>query len=216
MFSSTAEAFARTAGHDIDEDITSIQNRQAIQKLVLAGRMGDAIAMTNRLYPGFLLRHPSLHFMLKVRQFIEMVSGNDTTESDVLGQGSTCLTETRFKNASPGTMQDNTTETRTTPSRGTAINSTSAPNSLTFEVDENQMEVDLQSSSSSTTASVPAAQASSSQQISNDNAQHQNGYRNSENGSIQAEGSNTNSRSVMNGNLNNTSHKYHLLMPNNW
>ena len=65
-FSSTAEAFARTAGQDIDEDITSIQNRQAIQKLVLAGRMGDAIAMTNRLYPGFLQRHPSLHFMLKV------------------------------------------------------------------------------------------------------------------------------------------------------
>ena len=91
-----------------------------------------------------------------------MVSGNDTTESDVLGQGtwsnsshinsatsayqgshvpqdlnniagSTSLTETRFKNAPPGTMQDNTTETRTTPSRGTAINSTSAPNSLTFE-----------------------------------------------------------------------------------
>merc|ERR1719322_1535840 len=87
-FSSTAEAFARTAGQDIDEDITSIQNRQAIQKLVLAGRMGDAITMTNRLYPGFLQRHPSLHFMLKVRQFIEMVSGNDTTESDVLGQGS--------------------------------------------------------------------------------------------------------------------------------
>ena len=66
-FSSTAEAFARTAGQDIDEDITSIQNRQAIQKLVLAGRMGDAIAMTNRLYPGFLQRHPSLHFMLKVK-----------------------------------------------------------------------------------------------------------------------------------------------------
>ena len=65
-FSSTAEAFARTAGQDIDEDITSIQNRQAIQKLVLAGRMGDAITMTNRLYPGFLQRHPSLHFMLKV------------------------------------------------------------------------------------------------------------------------------------------------------
>ena len=91
-----------------------------------------------------------------------MVSGNDTTESDVLGQGTwsnssyinsatsayqdshvpqnlnntagtTSLTETRFKTAPPGTMQDNTTETRTTPSRGTAINSTSAPNSLTFE-----------------------------------------------------------------------------------
>ena len=73
-FSSTAEAFARTAGQDIDEDITSIQNRQAIQKLVLAGRMGDAIAMTNRLYPGFLQRHPSLHFMLKVNIYYVGVS----------------------------------------------------------------------------------------------------------------------------------------------
>jgi len=161
-FSSTAEAFARTAGQDIDEDITSIQNRQAIQKLVLAGRMGDAITMTNRLYPGFLQRHPSLHFMLKVRQFIEMVSGNDTSESEVVGQGSwsnsslinsatsayqgshplqelkntsiASSTETQFRSGSQGTMQDNTLQTGSN-SRGTAIpsNSTSAPNSLTFE-----------------------------------------------------------------------------------
>ena len=71
-FSSTAEAFARTAGQDIDEDITSIQNRQAIQKLVLAGKMGDAIAMTNKLYPGFLQLNPSLHFMLKVTDILQM------------------------------------------------------------------------------------------------------------------------------------------------
>jgi len=309
-FSSTAEAFARTAGQDIDEDITSIQNRQAIQKLVLAGRMGDAITMTNRLYPGFLQRHPSLHFMLKVRQFIEMVSGNDTSESEVVGQGSwsnsslinsatsayqgshplqelkntsiASSTETQFRSGSQGTMQDNTLQTGSN-SRGTAIpsNSTSAPNSLTFEestmssignrtnvssdvqepgeevdrimedtmmdshpegqissspissstvpngssasntssssssrsgdttsqsvfeVDENQMDVDQQSSSSSITASVPVAPTSSSHQMSDDNVSagnvHQNGYRN---GSIQQGGTGANSRLVMNGNLN--------------
>ena len=39
--------------------------------------MGEAINLTEKLYPGFLQRQPALHFMLKVRQFIEMVSGND-------------------------------------------------------------------------------------------------------------------------------------------
>jgi len=72
-----AEAFAKSTGQEIDEDWTNIRNRQAIQKLVLAGRMGEAINLTEKLYPGFLQRQPALHFMLKVRQFIEMVSGND-------------------------------------------------------------------------------------------------------------------------------------------
>ena len=91
-----------------------------------------------------------------------MVSGNDTSESEVVGQGSwsnpslinsatsayqgshplqelknttiASSTETQFRSGSQGTMQDNTPQTGST-SRGTAIpsNSTSAPNSLTFE-----------------------------------------------------------------------------------
>ena len=61
-----AEAFAKSTGQDIDEDWTNIRNRQAIQKLVLAGKMGEAIQLTDRLYPGFLQSHPALHFMLKV------------------------------------------------------------------------------------------------------------------------------------------------------
>jgi len=77
-----AEAFAKSTGQDIDEDWTNIRNRQAIQKLVLAGKMGEAIQLTDRLYPGFLQSHPALHFMLKVRQFIEMVSGNDEDDDD--------------------------------------------------------------------------------------------------------------------------------------
>lgn len=72
-----------------------------------------------------------------------------------------------------------------------------------FEVDENQMDVDQQSSSSSITASVPVAPISSSHQMSNDNVLagnvHQNGYRN---GSIEQGGAGANSRLVMNGNLN--------------
>ena len=61
-----AEAFAKSTGQDIDEDWTNIRNRQAIQKLVLAGKMGSAISLTEKLYPGFLQLHPALHFMLKV------------------------------------------------------------------------------------------------------------------------------------------------------
>lgn len=83
-FAATAEAFANSTAAsnsgtplDIGEDFASIRNRQTIQKLVLSGRMGEAIAMTNRLYPLFLQKNPSLHFMLKIRQFIEMVAGCD-------------------------------------------------------------------------------------------------------------------------------------------
>jgi hypothetical protein len=166
-FSSTAEAFARTAGQDIDEDISSIQNRQAIQKLVLAGRMGDAIAMTNRLYPGFLQLHPSLHFMLKVRQFIEMVSGHDVADSDIVTNGlwnnsavinsaspyhsvqpvhepnntgalSNIMTDSASRNASTENMQGGTSEPRASPATTTiAINTSSAPHSLTPDDNSN-------------------------------------------------------------------------------
>ena len=49
-----------------------------IQKLVLAGRMGEAIDSTQQLYPGLLDRNLNLLFMLKCRQFIEMVNGTDS------------------------------------------------------------------------------------------------------------------------------------------
>ena len=53
-----------------------------IQKLVLEGRMGEAIEKTQQLYPGLLDRNRNLLFMLKCRQFIEMVNG---TDSEVCG-----------------------------------------------------------------------------------------------------------------------------------
>jgi hypothetical protein len=39
---------------DVSEDWKSIRNRQKIQKLVLQGKVGDAISLTEKLYPGFL------------------------------------------------------------------------------------------------------------------------------------------------------------------
>lgn len=77
-YCSTAEAFSRSTGQSFDEDVCSIKNRQRIQKLVLAGRMGEAIETTQNLYPGLLERNPNLLFMLKCRQFIEMVNGTDS------------------------------------------------------------------------------------------------------------------------------------------
>uniref|UniRef100_UPI00398EE43D ran-binding protein 9-like n=1 Tax=Pristiophorus japonicus TaxID=55135 RepID=UPI00398EE43D len=77
-YCATAEAFARSTGQAFQEELASIKNRQRIQKLVLAGRMGEAIETTQQLYPGLLERKSNLLFMLKVRQFIEMVNGTDS------------------------------------------------------------------------------------------------------------------------------------------
>uniref|UniRef100_A0A3Q3XNF4 RAN binding protein 10 n=1 Tax=Mola mola TaxID=94237 RepID=A0A3Q3XNF4_MOLML len=77
-YCSTATAFARATETMIQEDQTSIKNRQRIQKLVLAGRLGEAIEATQQLYPGLLEHNPNLLFMLKCRQFVEMVNGTDS------------------------------------------------------------------------------------------------------------------------------------------
>lgn len=44
---------------------------------MLAGRLGEAIADTQRLYPGLLEADQKLLFLLKCRQFVEMVNGVD-------------------------------------------------------------------------------------------------------------------------------------------
>ncbi|XP_043463290.1 ran-binding protein 9 [Leptopilina heterotoma] len=77
-YCATAEAFASSTGQVFEEDLNSIKNRQKILKLVLAGRMGEAIELTSRLYPGLLERDPNLLFALKCRQFVEMVNGSDS------------------------------------------------------------------------------------------------------------------------------------------
>lgn len=118
----TAEAFAKSTGQSITEEIASIKNRQSeyesleqrgyssvgsstrrfflkthalrrleltvcfiicfcpsgLQKLVLSGRISEAIEATQSLYPGLLDRNLDLLFILKCRQFIEMVTGCDS------------------------------------------------------------------------------------------------------------------------------------------
>lgn len=77
-YCATAEAFAKSTGQSFTEETASIKNRQRIQKLGLAGRIGEAIETTQTLYPGLLERNPNLLFLLKCRQFVEMVGGCDS------------------------------------------------------------------------------------------------------------------------------------------
>ncbi|XP_015610415.1 ran-binding protein 9 isoform X2 [Cephus cinctus] len=69
-YCATAEAFASSTGQVFEEDFNSIKNRQS--------RMGEAIDLTSRLYPGVLEQDPNLMFALKCRQFVEMVNGSDS------------------------------------------------------------------------------------------------------------------------------------------
>ncbi|CAH1164433.1 unnamed protein product [Phaedon cochleariae] len=87
-YCNTAEAFAHITEQPFNEDIASIKNRQKILKLVLAGRMGEAIEKTTRLYPGLLENNPNLLFTLKCRQFVEMVNGSDIDVSRKKSAGS--------------------------------------------------------------------------------------------------------------------------------
>nr|KAF6318851.1 RAN binding protein 10 [Pipistrellus kuhlii] len=77
-YCATATAFARMTETPIQEEQASIKNRQKIQKLVLEGRVGEAIETTQHFYPGLLEHNPNLLFMLKCRQFVEMVNGTDS------------------------------------------------------------------------------------------------------------------------------------------
>ncbi|XP_060805489.1 ran-binding protein 10 isoform X2 [Amyelois transitella] len=88
-YCSTAQAFARATSQPIQEDVTSIKNRQRISKLVLSGRIGDAIELTRRLFPALLERDAELLFLLKCRQFVEMVNGSD---AQGCGESSTTCT----------------------------------------------------------------------------------------------------------------------------
>ena len=62
----TAESFARSVGQEISEELNSMRNRQQIQKLVMVGKIGEAINLVDHLYPGLLSINQDLHFKLKV------------------------------------------------------------------------------------------------------------------------------------------------------
>ncbi|XP_045460124.1 ran-binding protein 9 isoform X2 [Harmonia axyridis] len=80
-YCNTAEAFAQITNTPFSEDLNSIKNRKKILKLVLAGKMGEAIERTFKLYPGLLENNQNLLFMLKCRQFVEMINGTDLDRS---------------------------------------------------------------------------------------------------------------------------------------
>lgn len=52
-----------------------------IIKLILTGKMSQAIEHTLRSYPGLLENNKNLWFALKCRQFIEMINGADVEVS---------------------------------------------------------------------------------------------------------------------------------------
>uniref|UniRef100_A0A915KPS1 CTLH domain-containing protein n=1 Tax=Romanomermis culicivorax TaxID=13658 RepID=A0A915KPS1_ROMCU len=60
-----------------EEDSESIGRRERISKLIMGGHISDAIRLIQQYFPGLLERHKNLLFMLKCRQFVEMVAGND-------------------------------------------------------------------------------------------------------------------------------------------
>ena len=52
-----------------EEEMSSIKSRQSLRRLILAGKIGEAIKQTQRLYPELLEpdENADLLFMLKVR-----------------------------------------------------------------------------------------------------------------------------------------------------
>jgi len=101
----STEAFNQSLGQKfcLQEDGTSIRNRQRIQHLVLVGRIGEAIETTQHLFPGLFAKNPCLFFRLKVRQFIEMVNGTETevkslTKTSVSSNYSSPITSPKHSN----------------------------------------------------------------------------------------------------------------------
>lgn len=79
----TAEVFSEATKQEFKENVQHIKQRLRIQQLVLAGRIGDAIQLTNRLYPSVLKHDPNLLFALKCRQFIEWVGGSESERGPI-------------------------------------------------------------------------------------------------------------------------------------
>lgn len=76
-YCATAEVFSAATRQPFTENVLDIKRRHRIQKLVLAGKIGEAISQTENLYPHVLEDCPSLLFALKCRQFIEMIREAD-------------------------------------------------------------------------------------------------------------------------------------------
>lgn len=119
----TAEAFAGSTGQVIEEGYNFIKNRQRILKLVLAGRMGEAIELTSRLYPSLLERDPDLLFALKCRQFVEMVNGTDSEVIASQQQGG-CVGQSNQSQVQNGTSTSSSNASSVTVANGQSANIT--------------------------------------------------------------------------------------------
>lgn len=74
-YCSTAEVFSAATRQPFTENVSHIKQRLKIQQLVLSGKIGEAILLTDKLYPEVLRDNPNLLFALKTRQFVEMITG---------------------------------------------------------------------------------------------------------------------------------------------
>ncbi|KAJ8926994.1 hypothetical protein NQ314_020555 [Rhamnusium bicolor] len=114
-YCNTAEAFAHITEQPFNEDIGSIKNRQKILKLVLAGRMGEAIEKTSRLYPGLLENNQKSTFLCssavslwrcnKGKQTVE-----EMNQQNVALNGSNCTNETSIINTEDSDVDMDTSE----------------------------------------------------------------------------------------------------------
>ena len=76
-FCKTAEAFDTATGQKAVSNAAAIRHRQQMQKLVLAGRIGDAIDAVNQAHPGLLQRRPHLLFLLHLQHLTELIAAPD-------------------------------------------------------------------------------------------------------------------------------------------
>ncbi|KAH9409776.1 Ran-binding protein 10 [Tyrophagus putrescentiae] len=76
-YCTTAQVFSEATQLPFKENVQNIKQRLKIQQSVLSGRIGEAVHLTNTLYPEVLQENPNLYFTLKCRQFIEYVCGYD-------------------------------------------------------------------------------------------------------------------------------------------
>ncbi len=93
-----------------------------IQHLILEGRTTDAIEKTKELFPT-LLNDKNLLFVLKVRQFIEMVNG---TESEIRNTSTLNLPSTSSQTTTTTTTTNNLLANNKTRSNSPSCSSPSA------------------------------------------------------------------------------------------
>ncbi|XP_039147391.1 ran-binding proteins 9/10 homolog isoform X3 [Drosophila simulans] len=130
-FSKTAEAFNGYTNQTFNEDLASIKTRQKIIKLILTGKMSQAIEHTLRSFPGLLENNKNLWFALKCRQFIEMINGADienvnnkvtaTTQTMPTNQTSVIQSTKTFKHSKSGNGNGNVNINQTQQQNNTAI-----------------------------------------------------------------------------------------------